>query len=1018
MVSPGVAEDNAAAPPPPRTMQEVEGLINTLYSPSTTPHDVQAINRVLQRLQRSPEGWLLATSLSSSANEHVQFFAASTWMVKLNTDWQGLSEQDALGLLDSLITWLIRVVSAGFKPFIWRKICVTLVNYYIRFSNLWQHCVRHLVCRFSGLTTGVQQDALHTLPPTETLLAQLSNVSKTVIVGFTRTLIEEVGRIDSKNSKGYHYHEGMNLNTPDAASVVMKVLTEPGSPLNHLTVEQVTLVEEALKCYQAWATYSTREAGQALQLFQPITRVTFEWLESPQIYRISSETVSEMLINSFYFYTAEDNHYLAERITGRWGQGKFSQVVPKEHDEYDSEETDAFAHMLVAFAESNLKGLVLTVESQTSQTIFEMLHGLLRLPGYPVADEEVSNLEFEFWSSLTEFMTDYPFEEGAPKPHWWGFCRSHLLRAVQEYWVKIRIPPQDVLADWYKDDKDGFQSYRKDFADLLETAYPVLQAELFGELVQHALNQVNAPLPDWQEVESCLFCINALSDTLTTEPTEYTFLSALFQSPLFSILANPESSELSRTKLTAISVIGSYSEYFEERTELLPGALNFLFSSLTIPKLINQASKSILSLCSSCRTKLTSELPAFIQHYQIFASRHPSESIGRERVLGALGCLVEALHREEDKASALEPLLTSVSADFIACKQLLSARYEEEAKERALLALRCLVSLGKSLQAPEEGPIIIDESDGVRKPRTIWDDGPGHQLQILLAQAIEDIAATFPKDREIAKEACDVFRCGFTETQPGLLVFPARFVVDFLLSCGARSPFYDVIIGTASAFVNCISAEGYGECRRLTGYVFGLIEGLDGNPETDPELAHNILEYANRLLTKHLHLFLEVQEAVLARVLALSLASLVCKEQFPKKTSCTFWTNLITTAAAVAAAGEGQGQRMMVEMILQQTGETLAKNLVMAIGGGAARSELDNVTEPLKKMVFKQLQARKWLEQGMFSNGEGFPSAKVTAEDKGMFLKKLFTLRGGRGTNQLVKEFWLACRGTEFSYAS
>ncbi|KAF3938683.1 hypothetical protein ABW19_dt0207346 [Dactylella cylindrospora] len=384
---PDGTEDDA---PPPRSMQEVETLINTLYNPSTTPQDVQAINRVLQKLQRSPEGWLLATSLSDSTNEHVQFFAASTWMVKLNTDWQSLSEQDALGLLDSLITWLIRVVHVGFKPYIWRKICVTLVNYYIRFSNLWVRCIRHLVCRFAGVTTGIQQDGLHALPPTEVLLAGLGNTPKTVIVGFTRTLIEEVGKIDSKNAKGFHYHEGMRLNAGDASSIVMAVLTEHGSPLNELSVDQVTLVEEALNCYQSWAVYSTREAGETLHLFQPITRVTFQWLESPQIYRLSSATVTEMLTNGFQFYTAEDNHYLAERITGAWGQEKFSQVVPKEHDDYDSEETDAFAHMLVAFAESNLKVLLPTAESPTSHTIFEMLHGLLRIHGYPIADEEVS----------------------------------------------------------------------------------------------------------------------------------------------------------------------------------------------------------------------------------------------------------------------------------------------------------------------------------------------------------------------------------------------------------------------------------------------------------------------------------------------------------------------------------------------------------------------------------------------------------------------------------------------------
>ncbi|KAF3938616.1 Importin-13 [Dactylella cylindrospora] len=330
----------------------------------------------------------------------------------------------------------------------------------------------------------------------------------------------------------------------------------------------------------------------------------------------------------------------------------------------------------------------------------------------------------------------------------------------------------------------------------------------------------------------------------------------------------------------------------------------------------------------------------------------------------------------------------------MACQQLLAAHYEEEAKERATLALKCLVSLGKSLQAPDEVPIIIDETIGSHKPRTTWDNGPGYQLQLILAQAIEDIARTFPKDRDITKDACDVFRCGFTETLPGLVVFPPRLVVDFLLNCGSRSNFYDVIIGTASAFVNCISPEGYDEC-----------------PETDPELAHNILEYTNRLFSKHLQLFLEVEEAVLARVFSLALNSLICKEQFPKKTACTFWTNLIATA------GEGEEQRM-IDMILQQTGEALAKNLVMAIGGGAARSELDNIAEPLKKLVFKQTQARRWLQDAMFSHGEGFPSQKVSSTDKTRFLNKLFVLRGGRGTNQLVKEFWLACRGSEFSYAS
>ena len=68
--------------PPPTSLAEVERLIDTLYNAHTTPRDVQRINKTLQKLQKSPEGWQLANSLCSSSSEHVQFFAALTFMVR------------------------------------------------------------------------------------------------------------------------------------------------------------------------------------------------------------------------------------------------------------------------------------------------------------------------------------------------------------------------------------------------------------------------------------------------------------------------------------------------------------------------------------------------------------------------------------------------------------------------------------------------------------------------------------------------------------------------------------------------------------------------------------------------------------------------------------------------------------------------------------------------------------------------------------------------------------------------
>ncbi len=86
------------------------------------------------------------------------------------------------------------------------------------------------------------------------------------------------------------------------------------------------------------------------------------------------------------------------------------------------------------------------------------------------------------------------------------------------------------------------------------------------------------------------------------------------------------------------------------------------------------------------------------------------------------------------------------------------------------------------------------------------------------------------------------------------------------------------------------------------------------------------------------------------------------------------------------------------------------------IGGRASRSDLDKLSEPLKKLIIQHVHASKWLEASL--NDASFPSDKVSSEDKALFVKKLVSLRGGRPTNQVVRDFWLACRGSSFAYAS
>ena len=119
-------------------------------------------------------------------------------------------------------------------------------------------------------------------------------------------------------------------------------------------------------------------------------------------------------------------------------------------------------------------------------------------------------------------------------------------------------------------------------------------------------------------------------------------------------------------------------------------------------------------------------------------------------------------------------------------------------------------------------------------------------------------------------------------------------------------------------------------------------------------------------------------------------------------------------------------------------GQTLARN----IGGNASRSELDKLSEPIKKLVSHYPSAKDWLGSGL--EDPTFPSSKVTSEQKSLFVKKLiryasgdgrnvggfrllskfandclfYSLRGSRATNQVVRDFWLTARGSNFAYVS
>lgn len=68
-------------------------------------------------------------------------------------------------------------------------------------------------------------------------------------------------------------------------------------------------------------------------------------------------------------------------------------------------------------------------------------------------------------------------------------------------------------------------------------------------------------------------------------------------------------------------------------------------------------------------------------------------------------------------------------------------------------------------------------------------------------------------------------------------------------------------------------------------------------------------------------------------------------------------------------------------------GPLLARSLARNIGGAASRSELDKLSEPIKKLVSRYPSAKTWLSSGL--DDPSFPSSKLASQDKSIFIKKL-----------------------------
>ena len=96
---------------------------------------------------------------------------------------------------------------------------------------------------------------------------------------------------------------------------------------------------------------------------------------------------------------------------------------------------------------------------------------------------------------------------------------------------------------------------------------------------------------------------------------------------------------------------------------------------------------------------------------------------------------------------------------------------------------------------------------------------------------------------------------------------------------------------------------------------------------------------------------------------------------------------MVSQASFIALKSQDGLVQASIDNAMQYLGPLFAGALVRNTGGNAARSELDKLCEPLKKLVVHQVHSKAWLQAGLMA--DDFPSDKVTEKDKTTFLQKI-----------------------------
>ncbi len=597
---------------------------------------------------------------------------------------------------------------------------------------------------------------------------------------------------------------------------------------------------------QAWVLYAQR-ASPIPELVAPLRQLVgpaINCFADQELFQATAELFSDVLGNYSTFFTDEQYSTLAALFESPWAAEHYQRTLHGNHQE----DGISFGLLLLAYGDAKVQDLMYSTDNR-SQAFLGTLSGLLAADGYLVGEDTIFVPALEFWSTFIETMIDTTYSDEEASQNWKPYAEQHLKTVVLNCWRKIQWPPVETFAEWDSTERIAFGDARKDVTDMLQSVFTLEGVSLVSFFAGLFLQALAAQ--SWAELEASAFCLGALSDCISDQAKHDEELGKVFASPFFDLLGQAHGPIPLRLRQTGLSLIERYCEYFERNAQYLPNALNLLFAAVGDSVLGGPSARSISTLCSSCRSILTGEAGAFITHYQTIRSSQVLDSLAEERIVLSISSIIQAIKDENQKLDRFEELYRILKKDFELAIQLtvnpglLDLRQpdflrgldppnpqsapptEEIALQIALRSLRCLSNVAKGMQDVKEHLVDLDS-----EPPSAHSNTRLSTLQENIMHVMVGLQDMFNTSGEAVEIICNIFRAGFSETEPGPFVFPPDVVTNYFVQQRFETPRVGTLLSTACSFVGSLyrGPKAYvpAQLERIVPWVISILQALPG----------------------------------------------------------------------------------------------------------------------------------------------------------------------------------------------